>query len=53
LLTNSFAKGVLRPKSVAARIAKVIGIRLERKFCFRMILLLRACVNPVTDKLSQ
>ena len=51
MLTNNFAKGVLRPKRVAARIAKTIGIG-EWRFRFRVTLPL-ACVSPATDRLSQ
>ena len=51
--TNNFAKGVLRPKRVAARIAKVIGVRLEREFSSRVILLLHPCIDLVSDNLSQ
>ena len=51
--TNNFAKGVLRPKRVAARIAKAIGVRLEREFSSRVILLLHPCINLVSDNLSQ
>jgi len=40
LLTNSLAKGVLRPNRVAARIAKAIGISSGRSLGLRAILLL-------------